>query len=263
MLESNKERIEIFEVPPDFRLLNSLEIYNKSQDLMDRIDADFRKRNISMPNTSKHTVLNMKKIKIYKEKIDFILNISDYPHYVYTQENHSSKNICRSMSSVALLETSDNYFILVKTSKHSLYPDLYQCISALIDINDCDSTMKKYMDPKKTIMRQLKKELNINIKNDNRSDSIECKKLIVGKNMSSIDFFYHINIEYSKEEMKNIFEKADSYEVEQIVFIKNNKKDIINFMGKENIKTAEYIKELFYRKSDDNSFLDYLKQHSS
>lgn len=258
MVENNEEKINIFEVPPSFRLVNSLERYRKSQELMDRINLDFRIRNISMLNISKQMVLNMKKIKINEGEMEFILNISDYPHYIYTQENSSSKNICRTVSSIALLETNDNYFILARMSKFSPHPRLYQCVSALIDINDCDSKMKKYMDPEKTIIRKLKKELNIDI--ENRDHSIKCEKLIVGKNMSSIGFFYNVKIEQSKEEMKEIFKDADNYEVEKIVFIKNNKKDIIDFIGKENIKTADYIKRLFCRKSENNNFIDFLKK---
>lgn len=257
MLGNYREKAEIFEVPSNFRLFNSFEVYNKSQELRDKIERNLKRREISTSDISKHKLLNIKNIKIYKDKIEFILNISDYSHYIYTQKNCLSKNICRSISSIALLETSDNYFILAKMTKDSPYKDLYQCIPSLIEKNDCKNKIKGELDPKRAIIRKVKKELNLDI--SDKYESMECSKLIVGENISSIGFFYHINIDYSKEEMEDLFEGASNFEVEKLVFIKNNKKDIISFIGKENIKKTDYLKELFCRKSSDNNFIDYLR----
>lgn len=247
------KKVRIYKAPKKFILINTNEGYKKTEKLEKKICETWNKKICENKNLFNGKMFNIKEVNYYDEIVEIKLNISDYAHYLYTEENRNEIDICRSIASIALLKTIDDYYVIGEMSKYTNYSGLYQCPAGSVDIEDCDNSKKNVIDPLKTILREVKEEVGIDVK----KEKSECKYFIVRENSSFLGLIYEIKTNLTREKIENLFLQNDNKEFKRIIFIKNNKKDIKEFIYKNSTKLVDYLDKIIL--NENNNFNNFSK----
>lgn len=104
-------------------------------------------------NGKMYTIAN---IHEKKHMIEYIMDETDYAHYLYTDEYDNIDELCKIIFVSAVIYSSDNKFILGKMSNTTASPGRIQCIGGNIDGN---ILVGNNFDITKTILQEIQDEL--------------------------------------------------------------------------------------------------------
>ena len=108
-------------------------------------------------------VFCISKCNIKDEEVHINCKKSDYAHYLYGERVGLPKEYeCRNLSAGCLIETMDGYYVIWELDDSTSYPGMLQTTGGGIDKQDIIGE-KIYVE--KTILREAKEELNINLNN--------------------------------------------------------------------------------------------------
>lgn len=192
-------------------------------------------------------VYTIKKIRKNSKELNIELTLTDYAHFLYSIYSSNLKAIskCRVVSTSALIETRDKYFIFGEMNKNTFMPGRIQCSGGGLDENDLENGSINFV---KNIKKEVYEELGLNI-----SDSKIVKKKYVkyigcgGKN-NFIIIIFKIDLSIDSHRVKKIFKdytdklKSDNIEPEfKKLFIAKKDFKIIEKIQSDKRDKADYV----------------------
>ena len=158
------------------------------------------------PNIWDGEIMCVGEYEVKKKDIFITCKKSNYSHYLYDERvgGLSKEYYCSSIAAACLLETSDGYFVVGELAENTSFPGCMQISGGSVDYKDIK---KDEVDVFKTIVRECKEELNIDLKNKEQSEKFEIKYI----NLPDVAHQYIIiataKLKMTKEEMGRHYEK--------------------------------------------------------
>lgn len=169
-------------------------------------------------------VLCVSKCDIKDEILEIVCNKSDYAHYLYGEKIGLPKEYeCRNLSAGCLVETIDGYYLIGELDDNTSYPNVLQVTGGNIDKKD---VIGEKILVEKTISREAKEELNIDLK-DSR---INYMYITEENEQPGIQIFSKAIINMTAEDINNHFQKYYKYLKENNLEIEFKK---LHFLKKE------------------------------
>lgn len=193
----------------------------------ERIYQFWKKTINEYPNFYDGEIIAVHEIKENKENIILNTRIARYSHYLYDDKIGIQKSEfgCFSLWGGILLITNDDYFVLGEMAETTSTPFYIDIIGGTSDINDVEQGK---IDIIKTIERELKEELNLDLQNSEQINNFQIKYLekpeekrrvygiiAVGKlNMTKLEVE-----NYYKEYLQELQDNKGEIELKKVQFI--------------------------------------------
>ena len=111
-------------------------------------------------------------------KIKIVCSKTDYAHYLYGERvGLPEEYSCPNLSGGAIIETSDNYYIIGELEKSTSYPRMLTLSGENIDVEDINCGC---IDIIKTISRECTEEINIGLEDKSKVRSFKIKYICAG-----------------------------------------------------------------------------------
>ena len=170
-------------------------------------------------------------VKIENNIIELFCQKSKYAHHLYQERLGLPKEYeCISLSACSLMETKDGYFVLGELDKNTSNPVMINVPGGGIDKEDIDNNK---IDCLKTIIRETKEEVNIDLNDKNLVKDYHLMGFYQAEEgiTPGIQVFAKVELNFTKFEMQKHF--ADYYE-----WLLNNNGQLelkrIHFLNKNN-----------------------------
>ena len=207
------------------------DIVELPKDFQEKINKHFESIKKSGVNVWNGEVYCISSYNVEEDKVEVICKKSNYAHYLYGERIGCEKEYeCRNLSGGCLMETSDGYYIIGELDETTSYPNVLQLPGGNIDKSDI---INDKIDIVKTIIRETKEELNINLNENNIVLYNElCYLYISEPNIQpGFQFFTKAKINMTVDEFKKHFENYNNYlkqndleiEFKQLHFLKKEK----------------------------------------
>ena len=219
-------------------------IYNNSfielpSDLQEKINKNFDSIKESGANVWNGEVFCVTNYKVEDNFVEIVCKKSDYAHYLYEERIGCEKQYeCRNLSGGCLIETIDGYYIIGELDDSTSYPNMLQIPGGNIDKTDI---INEKIDIEKTIIRETKEEVNINLNDKNMMISNDINYLYISEEgiQPGAQIFSKAKIKMTADELKKHFEEYN-------IYLKDNNLEIefkkLHFLKKEN--AIEELKKL-------------------
>ena len=208
-------------------------------DLQEKINKNFKSIKNSGANVWNGEVSCVTSYSIEDDYIEIICKKSDYAHYLYEEKVGCEKKYqCRNLSGGCLIETIDGYYIIGELDNSTSYPNMLQVPGGNIYKTDI---INGKIDIIKTIIRETKEELNIDLNDEKIILNNKVSYLYISEPelQPGCQIFTKTNIKMTAEELKNHFENYNTYLKENNLEIEFKK---LHFLKKEN--AIEELKKL-------------------
>lgn len=223
------------------------EIIKLPSELKNKIDENFEKMKKDGANIWNGEVLCVDKFEISDEKIDVICKISNYAHYLYGERIGLPKEYeCKNLSAGCLIETIDEFYVIGELDKCTSFPNMMQIAGGGIDKLDI---INKNVNINKTILRETKEELNLDLTNNKIVANNEISYIYISdeNEQPGLEFISKAKIKMTANELKCYFEEYYNYlkennleiEFSKLHFIK--KKEAIEKLEKINNPKRNYL----------------------
>ena len=175
--------------------------------LRKKIDENFEDIKKSGANVWNGEVLCVAKIDVTDKLVEIICKKSDYAHYLYGERiGLPEEYCCRNLSAGALVETTDNYYVVGELDKNTSYPTVLQVTGGNIDKEDIENNNINIVQ---TIKREAIEELNINL--DNTGNEIAYMYVTKKGEQPGVQIFSKAQINMTAKEMEKYFEDYNEY----------------------------------------------------
>lgn len=207
------------------------EIITLPIELKEKINKHFKKIKSNGANIWNGEIFCVTKCSINEENIELICKKSDYAHYLYGERIGLSKEYeCKNLSAGCLIETLDDFYIIGELDNSTSFPTMLQVTGGNIDKEDI---YEKNIDIFKTIIRETKEELNLDLNDKENVLSNEISYIYISEasEQPGIVLFSKVKIKMTANEMKKYFEQYYNYLIENKLEIEFSK---LHFIKKEN-----------------------------
>ena len=154
------------------------------------------------------------------KKIDIICRKSNYSHYLYNERIElDRKYSCSSLIAGSILETSDNYYVVGALGKNTSYPGCLQVPGGSADNDDISGEKINIL---RTIVRETKEEVNIDLNDKSMVDSWKVKYI----DMPREELKPCTYIILAKANLKMSKDEFDEYYNDYLEYLKNNNLEI-------------------------------------
>ena len=223
----------------ELKILCNNSLIELPSDLYEKINNHFENIKNSGANVWNGEVFCITNYKIEGNYVEIVCKKSDYAHYLYEERIGCEKQYeCRNISGGCLIETIDGYYIIGELDDSTSYPHMLQIPGGNIDKTDI---INEKIDIEKTILRETKEEVNIDLNDE---------KLILYNNISYLymsepgvqpgcEIFTKAKIKMTADEFKKHFEDYNTYLKENNLEIEFKK---LYFLKKE--KAIDELKKL-------------------
>lgn len=180
---------------------------------------------------------------------ELLLNVkkTQYDHYLYSMSKRFiGENICHSLASNILILTADNYYVLAIMSTKTALPNKIKFIGGSLSETDLEGNTLNLL---KCIKRETYEEIGLQFED---SSNIIPRYYIIKPGFSLFNTLFVVKTEMSRENIRNLFDsykdqlKNDELELNNVLFVKNNKEEINRFLEVYRLNMVEYMEELFY-----------------
>jgi hypothetical protein len=175
-------------------------------------------------------VYGVEKIERVNEQVSFILIKSNFAHYLYTQKigDLGQYNLINIFCSV-IIKTKDDYFVFGKMNNHTSMPGQIQFCGGGIDNEDIIDNQVNFTN---CISRELTEEMFLS----GLTPELYSVYQIPERNKVAVIFY--LNLSLSKYEIENNFfkNKNSNSEFQELIFTKNNKNAISEFLTTPNLE---------------------------
>ncbi len=188
-------------------------------------------------------------------KIKIVCSKTDYAHYLYGERvGLPEEYSCPNLSGGAIIETSDNYYIIGELEKSTSYPRMLTLSGENIDVEDINCGC---IDIIKTISRECTEEINIGLEDKSKVRSFKIKYICIENNeeQPGVQIFAKVKLNITAREVKENYDKYLEYLRENNLEVEFEK---IYLIEKENV-----IKELSKKTNPKRNYLvSILKEDS-
>ncbi len=201
------------------------EVIELPSELKEKIKENFEKVKSTGANIWNGEVFCVSRCEIKDKKVVIVCKKSDYAHYLYGERIGLPKEYgCRNLSAGCLIETIDGYYVVGELDGSTSYSNVLQVTGGNIDKQDI---IDERIYVERTISREAKEELNINLNNN----KINYMYITEENEQLGVQLFSKEIINITAEELNNHFEKYYNYlrennleiEFKQLHFFKKEK----------------------------------------
>ena len=154
------------------------------------------------------------------KKIDIICRKSNYAHYLYNERiGIERKYSCSSLIAGCIFETSDGYYVVGALGKNTSYPGCLQVPGGSADNDDISGEKINIL---RTIVRETKEEVNIDLNDKSMVDSWKVKYI----DMPREELKPCTYIILAKANLKMSKDEFDEYYNDYLEYLKNNNLEI-------------------------------------
>ena len=149
------------------------------EDLSKKIIKNFDELKQSGLNIWNGEVICVSNYKINDDSVSIICKKTDYAHYLYEERIGCPLEFrCMNLCGGCLFETIDGYYIIAELNDNTSYPNVLQLIGGTISNKDM---INDNIDIMKTIIREVKEEININLLDNEKVIHNELKYMYVSE----------------------------------------------------------------------------------
>ncbi len=235
----------------ELKLLCNNSLIKLPIDLQEKINNHFENIKNSGANVWNGEVFCVTNYKVEDNYVEIVCKKSDYAHYLYEERIGCEKQYeCRNLSGGCLIETIDGYYIIGELDDNTSYPNMLQIPGGNIDKTDI---INEKIDIEKTIIRETKEEVNINLNDKNMMISNDINYLYISEEgiQPGAQIFSKSKIKMTADEFKKHFEnynkflKENNLEIEfkKVYFLKKEK--AVEELKKLNNPKRKYLEPLF------------------
>lgn len=208
---------EIFCIPEDIEK-NILEFWNETKN--------------KNPNLWNGELMYVNSYENFSNKIVISCKKTTYSHYLYDERKSIiNEYACHSLSACSLLETSDNYYIVGELGEKTSFPYCIQPCGGSVEERDFENGKINII---KTIVREAKEELNIDLQNKNQVLENKIKYI------SLPDDEVHTYIIFMKSLLNMTKLDVEKHYKEYLEDLKINNREVefrkLHYIKKDNIK---------------------------
>ncbi|AUD63495.1 hypothetical protein BK010_07750 [Tenericutes bacterium MO-XQ] len=213
-----------------------------------QINLDWSTYITDNPQSFNGDLYTIEDIKYINDKLVFEVYKTKYSHFIYTKNlNFKGENLCRSIASSVLITTSDDYLVFGKMSLNTTFKNIIKLIGGAFSNEDMKQNKE---NARNCALRELKEEVGLDY--NSYKGQLSDYLIATRHNLSFINFIFLLKSKLTKSEITNLFEtyktrlinRGDYSELNSLVFVKNNKKDIINFLDNTENRLISYLKEV-------------------
>lgn len=235
----------------ELKLLCNNSLIKLPSNLQEKINNHFENIKNSGANVWNGEVFCVTNYKVEDNFVEIVCKKSDYAHYLYEERIGCEKQYeCRNLSGGCLIETIDGYYIIGELDDSTSYPNMLQIPGGNIDKTDI---INEKIDIEKTIIRETKEEVNINLNDKNMMISNDINYLYISEEgiQPGAQIFSKAKIKMTADEFKKHFEnynkflKENNLEIEfkKLYFLKKEK--AVEELKKLNNPKRKYLEPLF------------------
>lgn len=180
-----------------------------------------------------------------ENKIEYILDETDYAHYLYTDEHDDIDELCKIIFVSVIIYSGDNKLILGRMSKDTASPGRVQCVGGNIDET---SLVDSKFDITKTILQEIQEEIGILL--DEKDIKLSYTKVDKDNKYTAMIFETFL-----EEDSENINKKFRNYqrglqktnmfsELSELVYVDSNIESVNLFCEKEADYIVDYLPKL-------------------
>lgn len=181
------------------------------RELRERIENHWKSIKSEGTNIWNGEVICVTDIKEVGETVEITCRKSDYAHYIYGERIGIEKEYeCRNLSGGVLIETKDNYYFIGELDEATSYPYMLQTSGGNIDKEDIEDGK---VDIRKTIFREVKEELNIDIMDKKIAKECKLRYMYVSRpeEQPGIQIFAKVMLNMTKDELQEHFRNYLEY----------------------------------------------------
>lgn len=177
------------------------------KELRGKIDEFWQKQIEENPHLFNGKDYNVTKMNEDSQKIELIIEETDYSHYLYDERHGIDKKYsCFKISSGVLVETSDGFLVLGELDETTSYPRCIQVAGGGIDAKQ--DRVEGELNIVKTAERELKEELNLDLHDKSQIQSFNFKYLEVPDEIiHCYSIILKAKANFTKEQLKQHFNK--------------------------------------------------------
>jgi 8-oxo-dGTP pyrophosphatase MutT (NUDIX family) len=217
--------IQLIKLTKDVKVLYSNNVCKLSSRRMKEVE-DFWQDINHLNSFHRGEVFNVQSMIEQENSYEFILNRTDYAHYLHTVRNHITDDEgCKVVFGAGLVETKDSKFVFGKMGNHTAYPGRFQCVGGGLSWKD---KRDDAFDIKESVLRELAEELGIY----DRKQIEKCSPVFI-KTGGTYDFtvvLYHIKLNITSTKLSECYKKftdellliGETPEFQDVVFLEKN-----------------------------------------
>ena len=215
----------------ELKILCNNSLIELPSDLYEKINNHFENIKNSGANVWNGEVFCVTNYKVEDNYVEIVCKKSDYAHYLYEERIGCDKEYqCRNLSGGCLIETIEGYYIIGELDDSTSYPNILQIPGGNIDKTDI---INEKIDIEKTIIRETKEEVNINLNDKNMMISNDINYLYISEEgiQPGAQIFSKAKIKMTADEFKKHFENYNTFlkennleiEFKKLYFLKKEK----------------------------------------
>lgn len=132
------------------------------------------------------------------DEILFVMNKTDFSHYMYSDKHDMGKNRCRIVYTDSILITSDNKLILGVMNTTTASPNLIQCVGGNIDDNDL---VGNEFDLKASIIREVEEEIGLHLTKEEHTTTL----IKTDSDLKYTGVMFYVRLSESANNIRKIF----------------------------------------------------------
>lgn len=192
-------------------IVSKNELIELPNNLKENIMNNFENIKSNGANIWNGEVICVSKYNVDDKNVNITCNKSNYAHYLYEEKIGCSKEYeCRNLSAGCLIETIDGFYVIGELDDVTSYPTMLQVTGGGVDKKDI---FNNNIDIERTIIREAKEELNIDLKDKNLISYYELSYMYITNKdeQPGIQVFAKAKINMTIEEIKKHFENYYKY----------------------------------------------------
>lgn len=196
-------------------------------------------------------LFTVKDIVLNDDILEFRVGKSNFAHWIHSRKNDwYGEYSCKSVATSSLLVTNDDFYVLCRMANDTCLGGKIKFIGGAMDVNDI---LNNEIMPKNCAKREVLEEVGLDLNDTNKIKKIEQVYFSTRKNLSFINVFYKVYLNMSSKDLLSFFKAHDEYlkknnmerELHSIVCIKNDKDEVLKFIGENKNYTIDYLEDVF------------------
>lgn len=244
----------ITKIPKSFRVVLGGEKILLPSDLKKKVDDHWSKLLERNPYLHNGEVFTVTQVEHNASSISIVLAETDYAHFLYSHQigGLGQYNV-RVIHSAAQVISADNKFIFGSMGAHTSRPGVIQCCGGGIDHDDVRGGL---VDTDHSIIKELKEELGIDVRNKRQVKALRPAFLKFGGRIGHFTVVYFVYLKQSstdflhdyKQFAQTLRSNNEVPEFDELFVLPATSNDVENFIAAHRKRLNEYM-EVTLRRS--------------
>jgi hypothetical protein len=198
-------------------------------------------------NYTRGEVFSLENLKEKEGVVDAELSLSDYAHYLYSQNiSLPFEHACKNIHTSCLIETQDGILVFGRMGHQTSRPGRIQCVGGGLDNDDLENGV---IDLRHNIAKELQEEVGLNSKNRATVSNFKLQYLKYSPSINSVAAIFLLSLNMPIAEFKKHYkkfgtelaEKKELPEFGKLIYLKKEKTAVDEFCRHEKESLDHYM----------------------